>query len=131
MGGFSNYWENEVMNHTMGKSSIKSPSVYIGLSASDPNDDGSGLNEPDSNSYSRVRTYAEDWDAAFNGCIENVNDISFPLAVENWGLITHFALFDAATGGNMIVWGTLSPSKNISSGEIPKFTAGDLIMGLN
>jgi len=131
MSGFSDYWENEVMNHTMGKSSIKSPSVYIGLSTSEPNDDGSGLNEPDSNSYLRVRTYADDWEAAFNGYIENVNDISFPLAVENWGLITHFVLFDAETGGNMIVSGTLSPSKNVSSGQILKFTAGDLIIGLN
>ena len=131
MSGFSNYWENEVINHTMGKSSIKSPSVYIGLSTSEPNDDGSGLNESDSNSYSRVRTYADDWEAAFNGCIENVNDISFPLAVENWGLMTHFVLFDAATGGNMIVCGKLSPSKNISSGQIPKFSAGTLQIILN
>ena len=131
MSGFSNYWENEVMNYTMGKSSIKSPSVYIGLLTSEPNDDGSGLNEPACASYARVRTYADDWEAAFNGCIENVNDISFSLAVENWGLITHFVLFDAAAGGNMIVWGTLSPSKNISSGEIPRFSAGDLIIGLN
>ena len=131
MSGFSNYWENEVINHTIGKSSIKSPSVYIGLSSSEPNDDGSGLNEPDSSSYSRVRTYAEDWDSAFNGCIENVKKIFFPLAVENWGLMTHFALFDATTGGNMIVYGTVSPSKNISSGQIPKFPAGELMISLN
>ena len=80
MSGFSNYWENEVMNHTMGKSSIKSPSVYIGLSASEPKDDGSELNEPDSDSYSRVLTYADDWSAVFDGCIENDNNISFPLS---------------------------------------------------
>ena len=131
MSGFSNYWKNEVMNHTMGKSSIKSTSVYIGLSTSEPNNDGSNLNEPDFDSYSRVLTYAEDWDTVFDGCIENVNDISFSLATENWGLMTYFVLFDAATGGNMIIFGKLSPSKNISSGQIPKFPAGDLQLILN
>ena len=41
-------------------------------------------------------------------CSITPNAIAFNAATGDWGLITHFALFDAATAGNMLAHGTLT-----------------------
>jgi len=131
MGGFSDYWENKILDHIFGKGSYTPPTIYVGLSTADPTDDGSGLAEPSSNGYARVQTSASDWNAASNGSLDNAGDITFAQATGNWGTITHFALFDAATSGNMLAHGALSQSKAISESDTARFEAGDLDISLD
>jgi len=131
MGSFSDYWENEILDHIFGKGSYTPPTIYVGLSTADPTDDGSGLAEPIGNAYARVSTVAADWDVSSDGALDNVNDITFPEATGNWGTVTHFALFDAVTGGNMLAHGALGLSKAIGSGDTAKFAAGDLEVSLD
>jgi len=128
---FSNYWENEILDHLFGKGTYTPPTIYVGLSTADPGDDGSGLAEPSGNGYARVETSAADWNTASGGALDNANDITFPEATGSWGTITHFALFDAATGGNMLAEGALSASKAIDAGDTAKFAAGDLVCSLD
>lgn len=131
MGSFADYWENEILDHVFGKGSYTPPTIYVGLSTADPTDDGSGLVEPTGNAYARVSTLAADWNVASGGALDNANDITFSEATGSWGTITHFALFDAATGGNMLAHGALSASKAIGSGDVAKFAAGDLDVSLD
>lgn len=131
MGSFADYWENEILDHLFGKGSYTPPTIYVGLSTADPTDDASGLAEPSGGSYARVATAGADWNVASGGAIANANDITFPEATDSWGTITHFALFDAASAGNMLAHGTLSVSKSISSGDTAKFAAGDLDVTLD
>lgn len=131
MCSFSNYLESTILNHIFSKSSYSSPNVYIGLLKAEPNEDGSSVSEPDCPGYARVQTNASSWEDASEGLIENISNITFAMACENWGRITHFALFDANSGGNILAYGSLSPSKIINSGDIPRFTPGDLIISLN
>jgi len=131
MGGFSDYWENKILDHIFGKGSYTPPTIYVGLSTADPTDDGSGLAEPSGNEYARVQTSASDWNAASNGSMDNVSDITFAQATGNWGTITHFALFDAATAGNMLSHGSLSQSKAIGESDAARFEAGDLDISLD
>ncbi len=131
MGSFADYWENEILDHLFGKGSYTPPTIYVGLSTADPTDDASGLAEPSGGSYTRVATAGADWNVASGGAIANANDITFPEATDSWGTITHFALFDAASAGNMLAHGTLSVSKSISSGDTAKFAAGDLDVTLD
>lgn len=131
MGSFADYWENEILDHLFGKSSYTPPTIYVGLSTANPTDDASGLAEPSGNSYARAATAGADWNVASGGMIDNANDITFPEASGSWGTITHFALFDATSGGNMLAHGSLSVSKSISSGDIAKFAAGDLDISLD
>lgn len=131
MCSFANYLENKILNHVFGKSSYSLPNVYIGLLSTAPNDDGSSIAEPDCPSYARVTTNASVWQTAIQGLIENVNKITFAMACENWGTMTHFALFDAASGGNILAFGSLSPSKTVNSGDIPRFAPGDLIISFD
>jgi len=130
MGGFSDYWENKILDHIFGKGSYTPPTIYVGLSTADPTDDGSGLAEPSGNGYARTQTSASDWNAASNGSLDNSNDITFAQATGSWGTITHFALFDAITAGNMLAHGVLSQSKTIGNSDTARFQAGDLDISL-
>ena len=131
MGSFSNYLEDELLDHVFGKGSFAPPAIYVALSTADPLDSGSGLAEPSGNGYARVQTTGTDWNAASGGAIDNANAITFNEATGSWGTITHFALMDAASGGHLLVHGALSTSKSISSGDTVKFAAGDLDVLLN
>jgi hypothetical protein len=131
MGGFSNYWENKILDHVFGKGSYAPPTIYVALSTADPLDDASGLSEPSGNGYARVQTSASDWSPASGGSLNNAGDIAFGAATGSWGTITHFALFDAATGGNMLAYGALNQSKAIGGSNTPIFEAGDLDISLD
>jgi hypothetical protein len=131
MGGFSDYWENKILDHIFGKGSYTPPTIYVVLSTADPTDTGSGLAEPSGNGYARVQTSSSDWNAASNGSLDNTGNITFGQATGNWGTITHFALFDAATAGNMLAYGALSQSKSISESDTARFKAGDLDISLD
>jgi hypothetical protein len=131
MGSFSDYWENKILDHIFGKVSYTPPVIYVGLSTADPTDNGSGLSEPSGNGYARVQTSVSDWNASANGSLNNASNITFSQATGNWGTITHFALFDAATTGNMLAHGTLSQSKTIGELDTVRFDAGDLNISLD
>jgi hypothetical protein len=132
MAGFSDYLENKIMDHIFGKATFTAPSnIYVALSTADPTDDASGLAEPSGGSYARKSTAPADWNAASGGAIDNANAITFAQATASWGTITHFALFDASSGGNMLTYGALGTSKAITTDDTPEFAAGDLDNSVN
>ena len=132
MGSFSNFWENEILDHIFGKGTYTPPSnIYVALSTTDPTDSGSGISEPSGGSYARKSTAPADWDAAVSGTVDNANAITFVEATGSWGTITHFALYDALTGGNMLAHGALATSKIIDDGDVASFAAGDLDVSLD
>jgi len=123
---FANYLENKVLDHITGKTSYAKPTVYIGLSTADPTDDASGLAEPSGNNYARVTTSGSDWDASAAGATSNAAAITFPKASGSWGTVTHFALFDAVTSGNMLAYGALSASEAVTANDQLRFSTGAL-----
>lgn len=131
MGSFADYWEDEIMDHVFNKGAYTAPTIYVGLSTADPLDTGAGLAEPSGNGYARVTTAAGDWNASSGGLIDNANSIDFPQATGSWGTVTHFALFDASSGGNMLAHGTLGTPQAIVSGNTPSFAAGALDVSLD
>ncbi len=131
MGSFNNYTEAKVLDHVTGKTSFAKPTAYVGLSTADPTDDASGLAEPSGNNYARVTTSGSDWDAAASGATANATVLTFPEASGSWGTVTHFALFDASSGGNMLCHGTLDSSRAITSPQVPRFGIGELDITLD
>lgn len=134
MGSFGNYLELEILDHIfgMGNRNYTPPSnIFVALSTADPTDDASGIAEPSGGAYARVSTAYTDWDVAAAGALDNANAITFPEATASWGTITHFALYDALTGGNMLAHGSLTTSKSVSSGDTIQFAAGDLDVTLD
>jgi hypothetical protein len=131
MGGFSNYWENKILDHLFGKGSYTPPTIHVALSTADPLDDASGMAEPSGDGYSRVETSASDWNNSAAGKVRNANNITFSTASGNWGTITHFALFDAATAANMLAHGALNQPQVIGASDTARFEADALEIGLD
>ncbi|HAI10604.1 MAG TPA: hypothetical protein DCM28_02795 [Phycisphaerales bacterium] len=132
----SNYAEDAILNALFGKTSDfgalgSAPSMYVGLSTADPGEDGSSDAPPSGDGYARVSTAASDWNAASSGSLDNANIIQFPEATGSWGTITHFTIYDAPTGGNLIFSGALDTPKAFISGDTPLFAAGDLSFTAN
>jgi hypothetical protein len=130
MGSFSNYAENKVLDHVLKKTAFTVPSnLWIALSTADPTDTGSSIAEPSGNGYQRV--LQNSWTTASSRANSNNGDITFPQASGAWGTISHWGIFDASSGGNMIAHGSFSVSKSVVSGNIPKINSGDLDISFN
>ena len=128
MGSFGNYLELEILDHIFGKGAYTPPTIYIGLSSSDPTEDGSGIAQPAGGSYARKVTAASDWAVASAGATSNAAIITFVESTATWGAaLTHFFLSDALTSGNMLGYGTLTTPRTVNAaGYTPRFAIGEL-----
>ena len=131
MSALSNYLENALMNHLY-KNTAHTPSasLYIALFTSDPAEDASGT-ECAGASYARIEMTSSDWSAVSNGQVSNANQITFPTAsAGDWGTISHAAIFDSGSGGNMYHYGALNSTVTLSTGDGFLFAAGNLVLSL-
>jgi hypothetical protein len=139
--GFTNYMERQMLIQ-MFKSDViaKITPFYIGLSSTTPTEDSSGspahnFTEPSGGSYARqpmanTETTISALDAVPTK-ITNTLDIIFPLATANWlggNNLLYFGLFDAVSGGNLLLAGALITPLNILLGNQLKFAVGQLII---
>jgi len=128
MAAMSDYLELKLLDHSLGTTSYTMPStVYIGLSTATFADDNSGT-ELTGNGYAR-KSIA--FDAAASGTTDNSASVEFAAATGSWGTVSHFGLFDALTGGNLLYHGAFTASKAVASGDILKIPAGDLDVSLD
>ena len=103
--------------------------VYLGLSSSAPDVDGSGATEPlASAGYSRVELNS--LDVPTNGVITNMSEISFPESSASWGTVTHFVLYDAPVNGNLLMFNVLSQARSVEQATIVMVKAGSLKLTL-
>lgn len=123
MGSISDYLENKLLDHVLKTAAYSQPAaIYVALSTADPLDTGAGLAEPSGNGYTRVQH--DSWDVAASRASENTGVITFPEATGAWGTITHFALFDASSGGNMLGHGQLGTARVVVAMDTPSFADG-------
>ena len=123
MSAMSDYLENEILDHILGTGAYTSPTtVYVGLSTASFNDDNSGT-ELSGSGYAR-QTIA--FNAAASGTADNSGSVDFPAATGSWGTVSHFGIFDARTGGNLLIHGALTASKAVATGDILRIATGDM-----
>lgn len=98
--------------------------LYVALMTSAPSytTTGSGLDEPSGGSYARVEVPndTDNWHDAADGLKANGKDIVFPTATALWGNMKYWAILDASTDGNILVWGGIT-SKLVAEGVTPRF----------
>ena len=123
MSAMSDYLENEILDHILGTGAYTMPTtVYVGLSTASFNDDNSGT-ELTGNNYAReVATFT----AAASGTTSNSAAVEFNAATGSWGTVSHFGIFDALSGGNLLIHGAFTTPKLIANGDILKIPTGDL-----
>lgn len=110
--------------------------LYFGLFTANPTDTGGGT-EVTGGSYARVAVTSSmaNWagtqaaastvaSSGTSGTTSNNAAITFPAPTANWGTITGLAIFDASTGGNMLLWSALTTNKTVNNGDAaPSFAA--------
>jgi hypothetical protein len=128
VAGFSDYYENKVIDHMLRNQAFTPPStVYVGLYTAAPTDAGGGT-EVSGGSYARQAVTLA---AASAGATQNSADITFPTATADWGTIVAAGLFDAVSAGNLLAWNNLTASKTVANGDTFKITAGSLTISVD
>jgi hypothetical protein len=124
---FTNTLETRVLQWALTNGSPTRPTAwYVGLFTAAPGEAGGGT-EVSGNAYVRKDvTFTVSGDTATNSAA-----IEWPTATGSWGTITHVAVFDALTAGNMLVYAALASSKTISTGDVLRIPLGDLDVTLN
>lgn len=135
-GSASDYLELKLLEEIVGKTAYTMPTAYIALLTAAPTDASTGATivEPaGADAYARITTSGASWGTAASGSIANAAILTSPTATGDWGEITHFALLDSATlgAGNVLVWGELTDSKTVLSGDSLSFAVGALIITLD
>lgn len=123
MAEFTDYLEDKIIDHMLRNQAYTPPeTVYLALFTAAPGDAGGGT-EVSGGSYARQDVGLA---AASGGASSNSADITFPAATADWGTVTHVALMDALTAGNMLMHSPLDASKAVNNGDTFKINAGDL-----
>jgi len=131
MSAFSDYFENQIINHMLRNQAFTPPStVYLalftavtGLEANNPSAEVSG------GSYARM---AVTLDAASGGATQNSSNVDWTTATGDWGTVTHVAVVDHLTNTtwgtnvNVLMYGALTQAKTVNTGDTFRFLAGDL-----
>lgn len=136
MAAMSNYLENNLVDFLMRAQTFTPGSArYVALFTAAPSDSGGGT-EVTGGSYARAQldASATNWantqasgtgaSSGTGGVTSNSGTITFPTPSANWGVVTHFGIFDASTSGNLLFHGALTASKTINNGDpAPTFQA--------
>lgn len=130
MAALTNFLEDALIGHLFrGTPYVAPATVYVGLLTAAPGEAGGGT-EVAGSGYARVAmaNSSAQWSASVggNGTTSNVNAVAFPTPAAGWGLVTHFAVYDALAAGNMLWQAALTTSKTINSGDLVTFPAATL-----
>jgi len=133
MSALSDSAEKLVLDYLMTAGSVTRPTAwYVALYTSAPNDastGSSGGTEVSGNGYSRQSvTFAAA--SSPGGTTTSTNAQSFTASGGDFGTVTHMAIIDASSGGNMIWHGALTTSRVVSDGDTLTFSAGNIALTL-
>ena len=123
------YMEKNGISFLLSNTALTTPgtSVYVGLIKfyeTDKLEAGTLTQEVSGGSYARVQVTA--WDAPSNGATQNTGATTFPTSTADWGMVSGVFVADASTSGNVLLHGSLTSVRDVNSGDVFKFNAGDL-----
>jgi hypothetical protein len=126
MSNKSIYLQDKLLNWVRGTTMGTAPSaLYVGLFNGDPTDAGSGGTEVTTTIHPAGRV-AVTFGAPSGGSMSNSGIVDFGTAAGNASL-THFAIFDAASSGNMLASASLGVSaQTASTGNQVSYAVGAL-----
>lgn len=110
--------------------------LYVALCTDEPGEgwDGTLLAavEPDpAAGYARQAVaLPSGWAASDGGFVTNASTIAFPTPTDDWGQITHWALADAATGGELWAAVPFSDSLAVPASSDVSLAVGALVIAL-
>lgn len=145
MSAMSDYLENKIIDWLFRSQAFTPPAtLHVGLLTAAPADTGGGT-EVSGGSYARVAVtgslanFAGTQSAGSTvassgtgGTTSNNGAVTFPAPTANWGVVTHFGIYDAASAGNLLFWAPLTASKTVNNGDAaPSFAAAALTVQID
>ena len=133
---FSNHIEDELLDHLLGGNTggnVYTPPTNTHIALASAADD-STFTECTGTGYARVdkANTTANWAASSSGSKANASAITFAAAgAGDWGTLSHFGIYDAASGGNLLLWGTLSVPITPGNGDQVIFPIGNLVVTLD
>lgn len=139
MSAMSDFLENRLIDQLFrGQAAPTTTTLHVGLLTAAPSDSGGGT-EVSGGSYARVAVSSSlaNWagtqsagstvaSSGSGGQTSNNVAITFPTPTAGWGNVTHFGIYDASTGGNLLFWGALTIAKTINQADTVTFPAASL-----
>ncbi len=129
---FTTYFLNMIAGNTFGTQTTPAlpTAFYLGLSTTTPNADGTGATEPTEvgNAYERIEL--DNLSAPNEGYVENESSVAFEESMSAWGTVTHYLVFDAATGGNLLMYEPLDEQRSVEARTVMLFKAGEIRFGI-
>lgn len=120
MAGFpSEYLADALLNYLFRAVSFTPPATwYCALYTVAPTEAGGGT-EVTGGSYARVGKTrgTTDFTAASSQVTRNATAITFPSPTADWGTVVGAGWFDAASSGNLLMYGPLSQEREILNGD--------------
>lgn len=130
---YSTYMNNQLLNAAFGGAAYTPPAtIHIGLSSTTPTAAGGNVTEPITGAYARVAipNNIANWPTTSTASKSNANAITLPVSTAAWlasAPLTNFLIYDAATAGNLLAFGTLNNPQIVnSSGVTLSFAAGQI-----
>lgn len=123
MSDFSNYAETKIGDHLLRATASTAPAtVYVRLYTAVTDAEAGTGTEVSGGAYAGT---AVTFGAGANGVYTNSAAVTFPTATASWGTVTHFAIADAASAGNLLsVIKALTTSRTVASGDTLSFAIG-------
>jgi hypothetical protein len=120
--GFTTYQQQRILNRLFGAVAYTEPAtLYLGVSSTTINENGTGATEPTGGAYSRisVSNNTSTWGNLSVGVgRQNLVPFEWASATAPWGTITYVGVYDALTGGNMLYYSELVVPKNIGADDV-------------
>ena len=131
------YFQNKIADYLFGQTAYTLPAPYYAGLLLDADEDAlpdGTVTEVSGGSYARA-SLANDkttFSVSVGGAVDNDIEIVFPSATADWGAVTYFGLFDAATSGNLLMWGEANvltgDPVTINNGKLATFQTGELTL---
>ena len=121
----TNFFENAMLNLMRNVSIPAVETPYLALFMSDPGDEGDNGYEVEYTGYARQPiAFSVPAEYGTGLAIQNTEQISFAECPVNLGAVTHVAVMDSLSGGNMLLYGQLDTVLNLQAGVTPIFRIG-------
>lgn len=127
MAAASDYLEDKILRAIFHNETYAAgATVYVSLHTADPTDAAAATELTDSG-YAR-QAGAWNTPTVGAGTLDNSAAIEFP-AIADVGpfTITHIGIWDAVSGGNLLLHEALNTSKVFSQNDVPRFPIGALV----
>lgn len=130
---FTTYLDTKLVSLLFSNTTYSIPTTYyVALFSTAPTQAGGGT-ELTGGSYARVAVTNNTTNFVASGSqpasgyqMVNGTAIQFPTATANWSTAVAAGIYDASSGGNLLAYGTLSPTISVTSGSTASFAIGAL-----